>query len=48
VGDGNFDFRSLCTQIDDRGLEPVVVLEHHTAEETTRSLMNYQQIILDI
>lgn len=47
VGEGSFDFKSLCCQIQDRGLEPVVVLEHHSREETERSLLNFQQIILD-
>jgi sugar phosphate isomerase/epimerase len=48
VGEGAFDFRSLCSEVQDRGLEPLVVLEHHSREETTRSLMNFQQIILDL
>lgn len=47
VGEGTFDFTSLCRQIDARSLEPVVVLEHHTAEETTRSLMNFQHLVLE-
>lgn len=48
VGEGSFDFKSLCCQVQAGGLEPVVVLEHHSEEETTRSLLNFQQIILDM
>ena len=47
VGEGTFDFKSLCSQVDARGLEPVIVLEHHTAEETTRSLRNFQHLIFE-
>jgi sugar phosphate isomerase/epimerase len=47
VGEGTFDFTSLCSQIDARGLEPVVVLEHYCAEDTTRSLLNFQHLILE-
>jgi hypothetical protein len=47
VGEGTFDFKSLCCEMEARGLEPVVVLEHHSMEETTRSLLNFQQIILE-
>jgi len=47
VGEGSFDFKSLCGQIEARGLDPVVVLEHHTREETTRSLENFKHLILE-
>lgn len=47
VGEGSFEFKSLCCQIQDRGLDPVVVLEHHSHEDTTRSLMNFQHLILE-
>jgi len=47
IGEGTFDFKSLCYQMETRGLEPVVVLEHHSSDETTRSLMNFQQLILE-
>ncbi len=45
VGEGTFDFHSLCTLVEDRMLEPLVVLEHHSREETVRSLMNFQHLI---
>ena len=45
VGEGTFDFNSLCNQMEARGLEPVVVLEHHSSEETKRSLLNFQKLI---
>jgi len=45
VGEGTFDFNSLCNQMEARGLEPVIVLEHHTREETKRSLLNFQKLI---
>jgi sugar phosphate isomerase/epimerase len=48
VGEGAFDFRPLCREVQDRGLEPLIVLEHHSKEETARSLMNFQQMILDL
>ena len=46
VGEGAFDFKSLCCQMEIRGLEPVIVLEHHSSEETSRSLKNFQHLIL--
>ena len=45
VGEGAFDFRSLCCQIQDMGLDPVVVLEHHSMEDTLRSLKNFQRLL---
>ena len=45
VGEGGFNFKSLCCQIQAMGLEPVVVLEHHSSEETTRSLLNFQLLL---
>jgi len=47
VGEGTFDFTTLCREIQDRDLDPVIVLEHHSREETTRSLKNFQQMILE-
>ena len=47
VGEGTFDFKSLCSQIEARGLEPIAVLEHHSMEETKRSLLNFQQLIFE-
>lgn len=47
VGEGAFDFRSLCCRVQDLGLDPVVVLEHHTAEETVRSLENFRHLICE-
>ncbi len=46
VGEGAFDFRFLWGEVTERGLEPVVVLEHHSAEETVRSLKNFQQMVM--
>jgi sugar phosphate isomerase/epimerase len=46
VGEGAFDFRFLWSEVTDRGLEPVIVLEHHSAEETVRSFENFQQMVL--
>ena len=45
VGEGDFDFKSLCCQVQDRDLDPLVVLEHHSHEETTRSLLNFQKLL---
>jgi len=45
VGEGAFDFKSLCCQMESRSLEPVIVLEHHSREETTRSLLNFQRLL---
>ncbi len=45
VGEGAFDFKSLCCEVEARGLEPVVVLEHHSREETKRSLFNFQRLL---
>jgi len=45
VGEGTFDFKSLCCQVEARGLEPVIVLEHHSSEETARSLLNFQRLL---
>jgi sugar phosphate isomerase/epimerase len=42
VGDGVFEFRSLCLEVFSRDLEPVVVLEHHSRENTRKSLKNFQ------
>jgi len=47
VGEGSFDFISLYREIEARNLDPVAVLEHHSMEETKRSLMNFQQLILE-
>jgi len=47
VGEGTFDFRALCRQVEIRGLDPVVVLEHHSHEDTGRSLVNFQHLILE-
>jgi len=47
VGEGTFDFPSLYSQLRERDLEPVVVLEHHTRKETKRSLGNFQHSILE-
>lgn len=45
VGEGAFDFKALCREIEASGLEPVVVLEHHTWKETERSLKNFQRLL---
>jgi hypothetical protein len=45
VGEGAFDFKSLCCQMETRSLEPIIVLEHHSREETTRSLLNFQRLL---
>jgi sugar phosphate isomerase/epimerase len=45
VGEGGFDFKALCCQVEARGLDPVVVLEHHSREETVRSLQNFQSLL---
>jgi sugar phosphate isomerase/epimerase len=47
VGEGTFDFKSLCCQIQAMDLDPVIVLEHHSHEDTTRSLMNFKHLILE-
>jgi sugar phosphate isomerase/epimerase len=47
VGEGEFDFKSLCRHVEERGLDPVVVLEHHSREETARSLLNFQHLLLE-
>ena len=47
VGEGSFDFKSLFNRIEAEGLDPVIVLEHHTREETIRSLKNFQHLILE-
>ena len=44
VGEGCFDFNTLCLDVELRGLVPVVVLEHHSREETRRSLANFQRL----
>ncbi|MDF1536262.1 MAG: sugar phosphate isomerase/epimerase [bacterium] len=48
VGEGEFDFRALCREVAARSLDPVVVLEHHSREETARSLLNFQQLLQGI
>ncbi|UCG38723.1 MAG: sugar phosphate isomerase/epimerase [bacterium] len=45
LGEGKFDFADLCRQIRSRKLEPVVVLEHHSRDETRRSLVNFQTLL---
>ncbi|UCF88029.1 MAG: sugar phosphate isomerase/epimerase [bacterium] len=45
VGEGGFDFKTLCCAIEGASLEPLVVLEHHTWKETQRSLMNFQRLL---
>lgn len=45
VGEGTFDFKALCCQVEERSLDPVVVLEHHSHEETVRSFQNFQQLL---
>lgn len=44
VGEGCFDFKTLCLNVELRGLEPVTVLEHHSRDETRRSLANFQRL----
>jgi len=45
VGEGNFDFAALCRHVESKELEPVVVLEHHSRQETRRSLINFQRLL---
>jgi sugar phosphate isomerase/epimerase len=45
VGEGDFDFEDLIRKVDARGLAPVTVLEHHSREETGRSLANFQRLL---
>jgi sugar phosphate isomerase/epimerase len=45
VGEGIFDFRGLCREVEIRGADPVVVLEHHTRARTRKSLENFRRLI---
>lgn len=45
VGEGEFDFSRLLRKVDSKGLTPVTVLEHHSKEETSRSLTHFQNLI---
>ena len=40
VGEGMFDFPSLLSHLERSDLSPLIVLEHHTREETLRSVRN--------
>jgi sugar phosphate isomerase/epimerase len=45
VGEGCFDFKTLCHEVQLKNLEPLVVLEHHSREETALSLENFRSLL---
>ncbi len=45
LGEGVFDFRYLFDHINKNDLSPLMVLEHHTREETLQSLTNIGPIL---
>jgi len=44
VGEGDFDFDQLMEHLEKEDVEPLIVLENHTHQETARSLVNYYRI----
>ncbi|UCF31111.1 MAG: sugar phosphate isomerase/epimerase [bacterium] len=45
VGEGIFDFQSLFAHVSQEDLSPLIVLEHHTREDTIRSLGNMEELL---
>ena len=48
VGEGGFDFAGLFAEIASEGSDLAAVLEHHSREETGRSLVNLQHLLDEI